>query len=248
MTAFFISLCVTLNNTLKDKNIDVPSWTPWVIPKSVIYTPKRDDEHPAPFIWQLVRRQSILDLPGPWPRFYFSAKFWCGIFSALHVLQFKAIDNNRFMLRTWKWNLSRTNSLSTIKELSTLQWCPRVDWCTKYYNLYTCVLTIPHYVFVLIIAVHNMKCLIHFSLQPKEAEKMLDSLIKISSNYYRNKVEVNVDFKCEWVSCCLSCHKYLVIDFTIVLFVKFSQQLKYLLKNFTIIRPILINILTLRFT
>ena len=24
--------------------------------------------------------------------------------------------------------------------------------------------------------------------QPKEAEKMLDSLIKISSNYYRNKV------------------------------------------------------------
>ena len=45
----FISLRAILNDTLMANDIRVQSWTLQVIPKSVIYTPKRDDEHPCPF-------------------------------------------------------------------------------------------------------------------------------------------------------------------------------------------------------
>ena len=46
---FIISSRATLKDTSMAKNIAVPSWTPQGGPKSIIYTPKRDDEHPRHF-------------------------------------------------------------------------------------------------------------------------------------------------------------------------------------------------------
>ena len=52
VTAFFvnnISLRAVLRDTWKGKYSDFPPQTPQVRPKSAIYTPKRDNEHPGHF-------------------------------------------------------------------------------------------------------------------------------------------------------------------------------------------------------
>ena len=46
---FVISSRGTLNETLMAKNNDILPRTPQARPKSEIYTPKGDDEHPRPF-------------------------------------------------------------------------------------------------------------------------------------------------------------------------------------------------------
>ena len=49
-TYFYIFSRATLNETFTAKNDGVLPRTPQVTPKSEIYNPKRDDEHPHPFI------------------------------------------------------------------------------------------------------------------------------------------------------------------------------------------------------
>ena len=46
---FYIFSRATLNETFTAKYDGVLPRTPYVRPKSEIYTPKRDDEHPHPF-------------------------------------------------------------------------------------------------------------------------------------------------------------------------------------------------------
>ena len=47
---FYIFSRATLNKTLTAKYDGVLPRTPYVRPKSEIHTPKRDDEHPHPFL------------------------------------------------------------------------------------------------------------------------------------------------------------------------------------------------------
>ena len=54
-----ISSRATLNETLTAKNNDILPITPWARPKSEIYTPKRDDEHPRPFQMGVPRPQGF---------------------------------------------------------------------------------------------------------------------------------------------------------------------------------------------
>ncbi len=54
MTTFSISSRVTLSKTLTAKNNGILSWTSLV--KYVIFTPKRDDEHPRPFYMGAMQR------------------------------------------------------------------------------------------------------------------------------------------------------------------------------------------------
>ena len=49
---FYIFSRATLNKTFTAKNDGILPRTPKVRPKSEIYTPKRDDEHPHPFCMQ----------------------------------------------------------------------------------------------------------------------------------------------------------------------------------------------------
>ena len=48
-TYFYILSCATLNKTFTAKYDGILPRTPQVRPKSEIYTPKRDNEHPHPF-------------------------------------------------------------------------------------------------------------------------------------------------------------------------------------------------------
>ena len=50
--SFKISLCTVLSDTWMANIVTFHPKTPWVRPKSAIYNPKRNEEHPATFIWE----------------------------------------------------------------------------------------------------------------------------------------------------------------------------------------------------